>query len=124
MREVPRAAAVGREPDLAVGHHELRVGRGDDQVAGERERHAAAGRIPFDGGDDRLRKGAQRFDELVEEGDRLGLRLGPRLAQPDDAVEVAAGAEVLAVAAQDHRAHGGIGLGHVQRLDARGVDLR
>ena len=47
-------AAVGTQADPGIGHHELRIGRGDHQVAGQHDREAGAGRGAFDRGDDRL----------------------------------------------------------------------
>ena len=60
--QAPGGAAVGRQADLGVRHHEARIGGGDDEVAGQREREAGAGRGAFDRGDHRLRIGADRLD--------------------------------------------------------------
>ena len=78
-RQLPAAAAVGRQPELGVRHDEARVLGGDHQVAGEHDRPGAAGGRAFDRGDDRLRAGAQRLDELVEAVEHLHLhRTDPR----------------------------------------------
>ena len=75
FREGIRAPAVGREADLDVGHDELRVLRGDDEVAAEAHREPAAGRSAFDRGDDRLRALAHRHHPIVQRVEQLAKRM-------------------------------------------------
>ena len=59
------APLSGHEPDPPERQHEPRVGGGDPQVAGERERRAGAGRHAVDGRDHRLAHGAEGPDDRV-----------------------------------------------------------
>ncbi len=118
VRQMPRGAAVGREPDLGVREDESGVFASDDQVARHREREARAGCSAFDGRDHRLGKHTNRFDELVQLIEHLHLRIGARLAPRREPVQIAARAKIRAVAAQDDGADLDIGLGDIQGLDA------
>ena len=121
--EQPGGAAVGREADLAVRDDEAGIGAGDDQVAGQGEREAGAGRGALDRGDHRLRIGADRGDEVVQVLDHLVLHRPAGGAPLEQALEVAAGAEMGAGAAQDHGADLVLGFARAERLDAGGDDL-
>ena len=69
-------------------------------------------------------KHAQRLDELVHVLEHLALRRAARLAPLGQAMDVAAGAEMRAGAAQHDGAHLAVGFGDAERLDARREDLR
>ena len=102
---------------------EAGVGGGDDQVAGQGEREAGAGRGAFDRGDHRLRIGADRGDEVVQVLDHLVLHRAAGGASLEQALQVAAGAEMRAGAAQHDGANLVLGLARAERLDAGGDDL-
>jgi hypothetical protein len=77
----------------------------------------------FNRRDHRLRKGAQRFDPFVQVIEHLHLRGWPAAAALEQALQVAAGAELRAGAAQHHAAQRGVGFGNAERFDARRDDL-
>src|SRR5690606_29615682 len=110
------AAAVGRNGDVAVGHDEYRVARGDDEVAGQGERKTRTRAGAFDGRDDGLGEGANGLDPAVQAFDGLVLHLGRELPVAQQALQVASGAEVLAFAHDHHAAHVVAALGDVERL--------
>jgi hypothetical protein len=103
LGEARRRAAVGRQAELGVRHDEARVRRGDDEVAAEREREPGARRRAFDRGDDRLRIAGHRLDPVVQVVEHAPLRRFAGSAPLDQALDVAAGAEVPARALAGRR---------------------
>ena len=103
-RQRPARAAVGREADRGVGHREARrLGREHD-VGGDREAHPAAGRRAAHGADHRRVERGQRLDpgmELLASRRRRRARRRPASRMQ---LQVAADAEVLARAGEDHGA--------------------
>ena len=84
-RQRVRAAAVRREPDVAIRRCEERIVGGDDEVAGVHQRQAEAGHRAVDAGDDRMRHPLQVLDGGVQPADqrgeaRLALGAGQRRA--------------------------------------------
>ena len=64
-RQVPASTTVGDQAECGKALDELGAPRGDDQVAGQRDVGARAGRDPIDPCDHRLRQARQRPDERV-----------------------------------------------------------
>ena len=120
---MPAQTAVRRQRDVAVGGGEHGVARRDDEVAGQCQGEARAGRRAFDGRDDRLGKGADRIDPVVQCLDALGLHRRVAVAIGRQALQRAAGAEPLAFADEDDAADLVAVLGAVERLDAGRVHL-
>src|SRR5206468_2867322 len=100
-REVPedeRRDHEGEQPELDLGRPELRVLRGDDDVAAEREAESASERVAVEARDERLRRALHGLEErdvrrapLVPREEAVALHRG----------EVAAGTERLLARARD-----------------------
>ena len=99
----PGHAAVRGEPDPRVGGTDPRRAPGDRDVGGADDAHPGAGRPAADRGHARHRRVHQRLQEPVE---RLGqlVHVGVAVLGAGERAHVAAGAEVLALAHQQHRA--------------------
>ena len=106
-RQRPRAAAVRRQRDLAVGGREIGVVGGDDEIAGVHQRQAEAGDGAVHARDDRMRHPVQ-----MSRSPRAGARSmrakscaarspAGRASARGERADVAAGHEVPAGAAQD-----------------------
>ena len=115
LRQQRGDAAVGRQADLDVGDGEVGVARRDQQVAGERERHAGADRAALDRGDHRLGAVADRAHRAVQLLQPLAALLGRHVAAGGELVQVAAGAEEAAGAGE----HDGADLRIVRGLAQR-----
>ncbi len=87
-------AAGGDERALGLGDPQLGAARGDDQIAGERDLHAAGDGEALDGGDQRLDGGALGDAGEAAVAEPGGLAL-------DERAEVHAGAEEAAGAGED-----------------------
>ena len=122
-RQKPGRAAVGRQADLHIGHHELGRGAGYDHVARQGQRESGAGRSAFHGRDHRLRARAQRLDPAVQVVDRVGLFRRILAAVFEQAIEIATGTKEVVGAGQDHRTNRIVAFGGRQGLDRRGVHV-
>ncbi len=117
LHQAPRRAAVGRQADAPVREDESRILGCDDQVAGEREREAGACRRAVDRRDHGLRERPQCFDELMQVFEHLDLRGWTGTAPLQQPLQIAAGTEVPAGAAQDGGPQFVIGFRDVERFD-------
>ena len=102
--EVPGRAAVGRQPDPGVRHHEARRLTGNDEIRAGDEREPGACRAPLHRGDhgdvDRGEPGdrdVEPIDDLGEPGIEIGTGVGER---PD----VSTPAEPSTGTGHEHRA--------------------
>ena len=103
-RQRPARAAVGREADRRVGHREpRRLGREHD-VGGDRQAHPAARRGAADGADHGRVERGERLDRGMELRRQPQHRVAHLVALSRIQLEVAADAERLARAGQDHGA--------------------
>jgi len=119
-----RGAAVGREAHLDVGHRELRVLRGHQHVAGQRQRQAGARGRALHRHDHGLGAVAQRAHQVVQAFEPEAALGKGQLAPLDDLAQVAARAEMPALAGDHHGAYGGVARGRVQRRREAVVEAR
>src|SRR6266540_6308003 len=88
-----RAAAARNDREVDLGQPELRILRGDPDVAGQRELEPAAQREAADGGDDRLRAGLLAvYDEVISYCWHEGLHVSGKLFWAFDALRDEEGA--------------------------------
>jgi hypothetical protein len=109
-RQALRAARAWQDAELHLGKAELRVGRRDAVMAGERELQAAAEREAADRGDQRFR---QRVLRVVD------LRQVWLEARRGELADVGAPGKGLCRSDEDGRLDRGIGLGLFQVLQDR-----
>ena len=117
--QAPTGASVGRQGHVAVGHQKYCIARRHHHVAGQCQRKACASRSAFHRRNDGLGVGADGLNPLVQAFNALGLHFGGLLAVGLQALQVATRAEHAARACDNHAAHIGAALGHVERFDAR-----
>jgi ABC-type lipoprotein export system ATPase subunit len=104
-QEVARAA-VRRQAGGGVGHRELRRFGGEHEVAADRDAEAGARRRPIDRDDERRVHSRETRGGRVKVGGELLEQRRQPLAFGSEGLEVAAGAEHLPRAREQHRAHG------------------
>ncbi len=94
---MPHAAG---KPDLDLGHRQISLFRGDQDVAAQRQHAAGADRCAVDGGDDRLLALHDGVEALAD--DPVMTRIGARLSRERrPLLQVGAGRERFAVPGQD-----------------------
>src|SRR5215204_6241485 len=100
------AHVAAGESDLVEQERDLRPWRANADVGGHCDDGAGPGADAVDSGDDRLRRGPHRLDELAGHAREGGQPLRAHLDQrPDDLEHVAAGREIAAGAGDHHRLH-------------------
>ena len=109
-------AAVGAICDVDESKHHGGVLSRDGEVAGHGNAHANAGRSAFDPGDGRLRDIAQTHDEFAAGTDAFAGRVDALVKTLLHGLDVAAGREAAAGAADNHAADAGVALADVQAL--------
>ena len=102
----PGRTAVRREAAGGIGHGEPRAFARKDDIARQRKRHAAPGSHAIDRDDDRSVHPVHHRNRGMEAGRHLRQHGGHPVAGLQEEFEVAAGAEHLAGARQQHRPHG------------------
>ncbi len=123
-RDLVRAATVRRQTDLDVGHHELGIAGGHDEIARQYQRESRAGGRALDRRDDRLGEGVERLDPLVEDFDAVCLYRRWLRTVAEQSVQIAAGTEHAIGTRQDHGTDRIVAGGDFERFRRSGVDVR
>jgi len=104
--EAVRHAGIGRGAELQVGRHEARAGFGDGQIASQHQRQARARRHTVHLRQPDLVHARDARDEIIERREEIRQRGAHRRGVAREHADVAARAEGLARAAQQHDLHG------------------